>query len=405
MPQSILAPAVAPSASPAAPVSLIDELNDAVAGGDHKRRLRIMLRISDLFAVGSRTYSGDQIAVFDDVLQELATDIEVEARAELARRLAGIDSAPPQIVRSLAFDDAIEVAGPVLAKSEQLSDDDLVENAGTKSQAHLFAISQRLKLSEAVTDVLVERGDRRVVNKVARNRGARFSLAGYEKLTVRARRDSRLTLALGRRGDLPRQYFVKLLEAASASVRARLEAEHPHASDVVRGAVDDVATSMQREVRAGSEVHAAAAREAKSRFRVGGASEASVHAPARAQEFEKAVVALARLGRFPVDLIERALLDEGDDMVLLFAKAAGCSWTTTRELLTMYAANRRLTPDDITRSFDRFSKLSRKTAQSIVAFHAHNLKHRGQEGVGPADADVALMVLAGDRSEAPTAQP
>src|SRR6185312_11366521 len=165
MPQSIFAPAVAPSASPVAPVSLIDELNDAVAGGDHKRRLRIMLRISDLFAVGSRTYSGDQIAVFDDVLQELATDIEVEARAELARRLAGIDSAPPQIVRSLAFDDAIEVAGPVLAKSEQLSDDDLVENAGTKSQAHLFAISQRLKLSEAVTDVLVERGDRRVVNK------------------------------------------------------------------------------------------------------------------------------------------------------------------------------------------------------------------------------------------------
>jgi hypothetical protein len=130
-----------------------------------------------------------------------------------------------------------------------------------------------------------------------------------------------------------------------------------------------------------------------------------VHAPARAQEFEKTVVALARLGRFPVDLIERALLDEGDDMVLLFAKAAGCSWTTTRELLTMYAANRRLTPDDITRSFDRFSKLSRKTAQSIVAFHAHNLKHRGQEGVGPADADVALMVLAGDRSEVPTAQP
>ena len=192
--------ALARDVAPAAPASLLDELNGAIASGDAKRRLRIMLRIADLFTAGSRNYSGDQIAVFDDVLQELATDIEVEARAELARRLAGIDSAPPQIVRSLAFDDAIEVAGPVLAKSEQLSDDDLVENAGTKSQAHLFAISQRLKLSEAVTDVLVERGDRRVVNKVARNRGARFSLAGYEKLTVRARRDSRLTLALGRRG-------------------------------------------------------------------------------------------------------------------------------------------------------------------------------------------------------------
>jgi MFS family permease len=57
---------------------------------------------------------------------------------------------------------------------------------------------------------------------VAANKGARFSLAGYGKLTNRARRDRKLTLALGRRSDLPRQYFLKLLETASASVRAKL---------------------------------------------------------------------------------------------------------------------------------------------------------------------------------------
>ncbi len=115
------------------------------------------------------------------------------------------------------------MAEPVLIHSQQLSDADLVENASTKSQKHLFAIAQRLKLSEKVTDVLVERGDRRVLHKVVSNRGARFSLAGYGKLTHRARRDRTLTLALGRRSDLPRQYFLKLLETASASVRAKLE--------------------------------------------------------------------------------------------------------------------------------------------------------------------------------------
>jgi len=397
--------ALARDIAPAAALSLIDELNEAVANGDAKRRLRIMLRIADLFAAGARSYSSQQIAVFDDVLQQLAADIEIGARAELAHRLAHVNGAPPRALRALAFDDAIEVAGPVLAHSDQLTDDDLVENASNKSQAHLLAIAQRLKLSEAVTDVLVERGDRRVVNKVARNRGARFSLAGYEKLTVQARRDKRLTLALGRRGDLPRQCFIKLLEAASASVRARLEAEHPQAGDAVRDAVDDVATVMQRDARAGSEAHAAAARDAKSRFRVAGASEASVHAPARAQEFEKTVVALARLGRFPVDLVERALLDEGDDMVLLFAKAAGCTWTTTRELLTMYAANRKLTPDDMTRNFERFDKLSRKTAQSIIAFHAHSQKQRAQGETPAGPADLALLALAGERNGAAASQP
>jgi uncharacterized protein (DUF2336 family) len=401
MPNAALRRDIAPAA---ASFSLIDELNDAVAAGDAKRRLRIMLRIADLFAAGARNYSGQQIAVFDDVLQELTADIELGARAELAHRLARIDGAPPRVVRSLAFDDAIEVAGPVLTHSAQLTDGDLIENASTKSQAHLLAIAQRLQLSEAVTDVLVARGDRRVVNKVVRNRGARFSLAGYEKLTVHARRDKRLTLALGRRGDLPRQCFIKLLEAASDSVRARLEAEHPQAEDDIRDVVDDVATLMQREARAGSEAHAAAARDAKSRFRVAGASEASVHAPARAQEFEKTVVALARLGRFPVDLVERALLDEGEDMVLLFAKAAGCSWTTTRELLTMYAANRKLTPDDMTRSFERFDKLSRKTAQSIVSFQAHSQKQRAHGEAPDGSADLTLLALAADRSGATVTQ-
>jgi uncharacterized protein (DUF2336 family) len=401
MPNAALRRDIAPAA---ASFSLIDELNEAVAAGDAKRRLRIMLRIADLFAAGARNYSGQQIAVFDDVLQELTADIELGARAELAHPLARIDGAPPRVVRSLAFDDAIEVAGPVLTHSAQLTDGDLIENASTKSQAHLLAIAQRLQLSEAVTDVLVARGDRRVVNKVVRNRGARFSLAGYEKLTVHARRDKRLTLALGRRGDLPRQCFIKLLEAASASVRARLEAEHPQAEDAIRDVVDDVATLMQREARAGSEAHAAAARDAKSRFRVAGASEASVHAPARAQEFEKTVVALARLGRFPVDLVERALLDEGEDMVLLFAKAAGCSWTTTRELLTMYAANRKLTPDDMTRSFERFDKLSRKTAQSIVSFQAHSQKQRAHGEAPDGSADLTLLALAADHSGATATQ-
>ena len=44
----------------------------------------------------------------------------------------------------------------------------------TQSQQHLLAIAQRNALSEQVTDVLVERGDRDVVRSVAQNDRARF---------------------------------------------------------------------------------------------------------------------------------------------------------------------------------------------------------------------------------------
>jgi hypothetical protein len=87
------------------------------------------------------------------------------------------------------------------------------------------------------------------VYKVARNTGAHFSLAGYGRLTNRARHDRKLLLALAQRGDVPRQHFLKLLENASAAVRAKLLAANPSAAAAIRDAVDDVATTIQHEVR------------------------------------------------------------------------------------------------------------------------------------------------------------
>lgn len=132
--------------------------------------------------------------------------------------------------------------------------------------------------------------------------------------------------------------------------------------------------------------------------------EASVHGPAHAQDFEKTVVALARLGVFSVDLVERALLDEGEDMVLLLSKAAGCSWTTARELLLMYAANRSLKPDDMTRAFERYKKLSQETARNIVNFYERrmnlrakadekNKSARGQKDVANNTVDDDIVVV------------
>jgi uncharacterized protein (DUF2336 family) len=356
--------------------SLIDELNRTVGQGSAQQRLRVLERITDLFSAGSRGYSGQQLAFFDDILLELSADIEVVVRAKLSERLAHLDCAPPKVVRKLAFDDAAEVATPVLTHSNALSEADLVENATTKSQKHLLAIAQRLNVSEKVTDVLVIRGDQQVARAVARNRGARFSLAGYGMLVVRARKDDTLTLALGERNDLPRQIFLKLLEGASASVRATLERADPQSAHAIRDAVDVVATEMQHVTRELSPQYSAAVIDVKRRGNVDPLSQASVHARARAQEFERTVVALSKLGHFRVDVVERALLDKGEDMVLILAKAAGCSWTTAKELLLMYAAERNLSPEDLGRASQRYQKLGETTARRVIRFYEARMRTR-----------------------------
>src|SRR5437763_9299275 len=98
-------------------VSLIDELEGALACGTNEKRLQTLWRITDLFIAGAERYSEEQINVFDEVIGKIAAVIENKARAKLASRLAPLSTAPLNVIRSLAFDDDIEVAHPLLSGS------------------------------------------------------------------------------------------------------------------------------------------------------------------------------------------------------------------------------------------------------------------------------------------------
>ena len=88
------------------------------------------------------------------------------------------------------------MAGPLLAQSEQLDDETLIECAKNKSQEHLLAISRRKLLGESITDVLVERGNQQVVVSTAANSGAQFSQDGYLTLVKRSETDDQLALTI-----------------------------------------------------------------------------------------------------------------------------------------------------------------------------------------------------------------
>jgi uncharacterized protein (DUF2336 family) len=356
--------------------SLIEDLEDALANGTEDRRLVALRRVTDLFIAGSSRYSPEQIALFDEVLLCLTNAIEHQARATLAHSLANVVNAPPKVIRSLAFDDALEVATPVLVSSPRLNDDDLVANAKTKSQGHLYAISQRATLSEAVTDVLVDRGDQRVVRSVADNGGARFSQSGFGKLVERAKGDLVLTHTVGARADIPRHHFLRLLDSATAAVRAKLIASNPQAAGLIRD------TSPE---------HARAKRAAKRRQKNAQPSEGDVHQRACSQDFERTVIALALFGSLPIDLVERALLDQRPDMVLILAKAAGCSRTTTKAILLMQTAGRGMSENDLSQALASFDRLSVKTAKRVVEFYDRRMAHAHAEVVSAVDPEEAAV--------------
>src|SRR5580658_9773794 len=201
---------------------LIPELEDVIQRGTREKRVDALQRITALFLDGAKSYSDAHVDVFDDVFGLLIEEIETKARAELSRHLAPVGNAPVKVLRTLANDDDIAVAGPVLKYAPRLAETDLVGVARTKSQAHLQAISARPALGEAVTDVLVRRGDREVARGVAGNRTARLSANGFSHLVKRAQYDGVLAEKVGLRPDIPEPLFRELLTKATAVVHTRL---------------------------------------------------------------------------------------------------------------------------------------------------------------------------------------
>ena len=349
--------------------SLIDEIQDATLSRSTKRQLRALTRITDLFVAGSGRYSNQQIELFDGVFKTLVSVIELKTRAKLARQVATNPNAPATLVRAFAFDDAITVAAPVLTQSTALSESDLVVSARTQSQGHLYAIAQRRTISEAITEILIERGEPIVVHTVAKNEGARFSDDSFRELVERSVDDTQLALYVGTRCDIPRHHFLKLLEIASAAVCSKMVAANPQFADAVQGAVTEVVDDINLEVRNKSRDHAKEKRKVRRRKYWKELGEADVHAAARTQNFEKAVMALSVLAGCPIEMAERAVLNENPGVVQVVAKAAGCSWATVKSLLLMTAADRRMSRVDLDRVRENYERLETRTAKRVLEFY------------------------------------
>ena len=128
------------------PKSYLEDLDDAILRGTEETRARALWHATDLLIKGR--YSDEEILTFGKVIGRLADEIEVEVRAQLSERLAHFDRAPRNVIRKLAFDNSIAVAGPVLQYSGRLDEETLIANAGSKGQAHLLAISRRKSIGK-----------------------------------------------------------------------------------------------------------------------------------------------------------------------------------------------------------------------------------------------------------------
>jgi uncharacterized protein (DUF2336 family) len=352
-------------------LSIIGELEDAVNGGSPAKRVATLRRVTDLFMHDGERLSEEQVKVFDDVLCLLVARVETRARAELSKRLAPVDYAPFEVIEKLASDDEIEVAGEVLTHSSRLGTDALVKIAQTKGQDHLMAISARADLPEAVTDVIVDRGEGKVILQLANNASAKFSEAGYSGIVARADGDDRLTEILGLRVDLPVKFLRELLQRAKDTVRSRLLAIAPRTiAEEIQRVLDEVARDgpvpPTRDFSRAEQL-------VKLLKDLGELDETAIVKFVGSRKFDEVAAGLASLNDVPTELMARVLEGPRADLVLIPCKSAGLDWMTVEAILRHRPLPQPIGEKSVWQANLDYGRLSRETAQRTIRFwQLHN---------------------------------
>jgi uncharacterized protein (DUF2336 family) len=359
--------------------SLIGELEDAIKNGSSEKRVETLRRVTDLFLNDADRLNETQIDLFDDVLCHLIKRIETKALVELSGHLAPVDNSPIEVIRQLARNDEIAVAGPVLTRSARLTTNDLVEIAGTKSQRHLLAISGRSELEEAVTDVLIDRGDREVTHRLARNSGARFSETGFTTLVHNAETDESLAEKLGLRIDIPLRLLRDLLLKATDAVRARLLALAPsETKDEVQRVLARISNEVSLEATAVRD-YTKAQQGILQMKKEGRLDEAALLEFANRRLYEQMVAALSMLSLASVDLIAALMKAARASGLLVPCKAAGLNWPTVSAILRARFSHHNISEADLAQAKDDYLRLSQASAQRVLRFWQVHTKSRPVE--------------------------
>jgi uncharacterized protein (DUF2336 family) len=356
------------------PVSVIAELEEAVRGGSSAKRISTLRQVTDLFLHDGERLSDDQIKVFDDVLCHLVARVETRVKAELGTKLAQLDYAPTGVIEQLASDDAIAVAGPILANSTRLSETALVAIAKSKGQDHLLAISGRANLTEEVTDVIVERGERKVIRQLAGNASARFSDTGYSGMVAHAETDDELTETLGLRLDLPISFLRDLLQRATEAVRARLASIAPaELQEEIKRVLTSLANKARGEAPPARDFSLAEGivRRMKGLNEL---NDAAITRFAETKKFEEVAASLGILNNSaPTEMMAKVLEGPRADLVLIPCKSAGLAWSTVEMILQHRSFKYRVDQATLKYASVDYSKLSMETAERTLRFwQLHN---------------------------------
>jgi uncharacterized protein (DUF2336 family) len=347
---------------------IIADLHQTVRDQPPARCALMLGQVTDLLLGNADRLSRRQFDIFDEILTLLVERVDLEAVARVSEAIAGLDSASLEISRRLAHREEAAVAAPILQKSQRLPEADLLEIATCRGTAHRLAIAKRSRITDTLSDHLIDQGDTSVCVQLASNSGASFSHDGYSKLVAMAQRNDELADLLVTRTDVPAERLHDLVAGLPRSVRARLlKIAIPELRDTIQTAIERLETGICTKGAERVDYTDAIARTLEL-SKQGKLNDSTVNRFAVWHEHRNLIAALSLLATVPIETIE-PLLQESDCYGLVVAcRASRLNWTTTLAVIGNRPDQPKLSAEKVEQCRDAFEALNLSAAQRLIRF-------------------------------------
>ena len=128
-------------------------------------RAQMVRKLTDIVVLPTGRISANERALVADILLQVVDKVEVELRMEVAKRVARVAESPPALVRMLLLDEP-QVAEKIIREAETVPEALLIEAAREGETPHRLMIAQRIDLTTAVADAVMQYQEKEVCKAV-----------------------------------------------------------------------------------------------------------------------------------------------------------------------------------------------------------------------------------------------
>jgi uncharacterized protein (DUF2336 family) len=180
---------------------------------------------------GQASLSERERHLAEEIFRVMVKDAEVRVREALSQNLKENPLVPHDVALTLARD-VDSVALPVLQFSLVLTDSDLIDIIRSQNVAKQMAIAGRSKVSEDVSEALVETENQQVVTRLVSNEGAQITEKSLQKVVDDFGEIESVQDAVVHRVGLPVTVSERLVTMVSENLRAELVKRHELPKDL-----------------------------------------------------------------------------------------------------------------------------------------------------------------------------